>query len=419
MKPPEYYAQEFNITDDEILPFSRRIRADPQDGGLYTAEPTSISWHIPESDKLQPDVLRTLEEQAPDDITPFRDDQGHSWIRVGNYNATYSPEKLRMWFNGQFKDNDLGFINPLWRTTTQRYGIINPVDGYGPMEDALRDLGLADSFYGNFRLYDRGGTWYMTGLFDVDHLRIDIDGDPVRIGFQSGSDVYGNLSFFAEGFAQDTYCVNSMYALTDKKRRKHASPDSTSHLSYDDFVEWWEAFFTEMFDITSDLEAAIQDARDVTLDVTELPFDIEGFYELMGFPNGNQTPFASLAKVYARSRATDQFRPTMWDLHSGATAVLEHEWDHSEGTTFRGYVQLANDLLFNPYLSVQRARNAFERRLEEEGVGGAETLGGQEALAVIVSFEDELARQADRWEVRQERLQTKIAVSEEEPEAEV
>lgn len=422
---PAYYKSRYGVTEEECLPFSRVLRNDPWDGGLFTAESTSVSWHIPESDKLRPDVLRTLEEEAPDDIIPFRDDEGQSWVRVGNYNATYCPEKLERWFQGIYHDDDLGFINPLWKTTTETYGIINPTDGYGPLEDALREHDLGDAFYGNFRLYDRGGTWYLSGLFNQSEMSVEVEGvgNPVAVGFQSGSDVFGNLAFFAEGFAQDTGCTNSIHAITDKKRRKHVSSHGSSHLSRSKFVEWWNDFFEEMFDLTSDLQAAITDAQDVELDFTELPFDLEEFYELIGFPNGNQSPFASVAKVYAQERAFDRYRPTMWDVHSGATAFLEHEWDHSEGTQFRRYVRLANDLLFNPHVSVERARDEMERRIAEAegGAEGALTLGGEDALAQVTQLTETLEEQADRWEERQHRLQTKIEMSEQEeepPEAE-
>jgi len=409
---PDYYKAEYGIDESDCKPFSQVIRADPRDGGLYTADTTSIGWHLSLSSELSEGFIENLNRESPDNFDLFRDAEGQVWVRTRQFNATYSPEKMAAWFDGEFRDDAFGFLDPLWRVSTERYGIINPADAYAPLEDALREHNLGDSFYGQFRLYKGGGLWYLDGMFDLDQLDISLpDGsDPIKVGFNSGADFFGNTAFYAEGFAQDTRGTNSIRALTDQMKRKHTSGDDSDHLNYEEFTEWWDTLVSEIFGITDRLQDAIEDAMAVELPLTELPFDLEEFYTLVGFPNGAQTPFAQMAKVYANSYAESQFSPTMWDVHSGATAVLEHEWDHSEGDTFRQYVRMANDLLFNPHLSVQQARNEFTRRLEEEGAGDdTQTLGGQSGVAQIQSFEESLETKAEEWEERQESLQTVMA----------
>lgn len=412
---PAYYREKYGVDESDCHPFSHVIRADPEDGGMFTADTTSIAWHVPLSDSFSESFIETAREQSPQDFDLFRDARGQAWVRTEQFNATYSPEKMNSWFNGRFHDDDFGFLDPLWRVSTERYGIINPDDAYAPLEDALRELNLDDGFYGHFRLYKGGGLWFLDGMFNTDSASVSPPGasDPLMIGFNSGSDFFGNTAFYAEGFAQDTRCTNSIRSLTDQMKRKHTSRESARHLDYEELTDWWERLLRQIFDIKDQLVEAIADAIDVTLPLNELPFDIEEFYELVGFPNGSQTPFASMAKVYCNSYAESRFAPTMWDVHSGATAVLEHEWNHSEGDTFRDYVRIANDLLFNPHISVERARDEFKRRIEQEGAGASDTqtLDGTQGLAQIQSFEESIEDKAEEWETRQNTLQTIMEAS--------
>lgn len=416
---PDYYKNQYGITADDCLPFSQVIRADPQDGGLFSADVTDFSWQFP-LDGLDPAFVADLNDNAPEGLDVTYDEDGTPWVQSDRFNAVYSPEKVQMWLEGQFQwdaddplfeDQRGAFIDPLWKTATTTYAVINPVDGYGPLEDTIREFGLEDAFYGNFRLYKNGGAFYLDGLFNDEQATIDPEGvdDPLKIGFESGGDFFGNTAFFAQGFAQRTSCTNSMRSLTDKLKRRHVSPKGNSGLGSKNFDEWWAYLLRQALGVKTDLEDAISDAMEVEVPLPELPFDLEDFFNLYGFPAQD---FAPQAKIYAESEADDKWHPTMWDLHNGVTAVLEHEWDHTEGSQFQQYVRMGNDLLFNPALSLQQVENAYERRIQEQ-VGDAEdqgTLQDETGLAQIEEYRASLAEQADEWEERQDRLQSQMAV---------
>jgi len=405
---PEYYQTAHGVSEDDCLPFSQVIRNPPNAGGLFSAETTTVSWQFPLSGSFGQAELADLEHHAPSGLNPYYGEDGNVWVEVDYYNATYSPEKVDMWLNGHFKDDRWGFVNPLWRVSTERYGIINPGQAYAPLEDAVRDHDLGDAFYGQFRLYEGGGSWVLDGLFDTRQVSYP-GGDPVKLGFTSGSDFFGNTSFFAEGYAQDTACTNSIRALTDRMTRRHTSKDGVAHVDYTQFKRWWVKLLDQIDLVSSELHKAIEEALDVTVPLPDLPFDLAEFYRLAGFKDD----IAVGATYRAQSRAKDRWHPTMWDVHSGATGYMSHDWAHGESDKFREYNRLANDLLFNPSLIVDRAADEYERRQraksDDELLVGGDTSDG---IAAVTRFSESIRERADEYEDRQDRLQTLMADAE-------
>ena len=83
-------------------------------------------------------------------------------------------------------------------------------------------------------------------------------------------------------------------------------------------------------------------------------------YELLDFPSY----LAEQAAGDAEANAPDPFRIDMWTLHSGATYALTHFFKGKEGSSLDGFVRTANDVLFNPEGTVERAREEYERQVE-------------------------------------------------------
>ncbi len=128
----------------------------------------------------------------------------------------------------------------------------------------------------------------------------------------------------------------------------------------DDLREWWEARFEQLDLLADDLLDCIAAAQDVTLDIGDLPFDLEAFYELLSFP----TYLAEHAASDARANASDLREPNLWVLHSGTTYALTHQFRGGDGSALQEYTRLANDLLFNPEVTIDRVETAHERETE-------------------------------------------------------
>jgi hypothetical protein len=416
---PDYYGDTYGVAADECRSFSEVLRQHPRQGGLYSAETTSVSWEFPLPDHLTAQRAFAVEEAIEDagGSAEIRyDEDGAAWVSTDRFNAVYSPEKIESWLRGEHRHEDAdgtrrGLIDPLWKTFSDSYTIINPATAYGPLENAIREHDLASAFYGQFRTYNGGGTFVLDGLFDTREVELPGEDDPVVLGFTSGGDYFGNRAFYAEGFAQDTACTNSMRNLTDRLTRRHVGEPG-------EFTQWWEAILTKIDVVADELHQAIREALDVEIPLFELPFDLTEFFELQGFP----AEFARLAAGYTQARAEDRYTPNAWELHSGVTAVLEHEWDNTEGSTFRGYVRMSNDLLFNPHQVIEQVEQNYEYRIEQErqqaGDGQqAISTAEEEGLATLAQVSASVADRAAEHEDRQAALQELMADAEADAEA--
>jgi len=169
----------------------------------------------------------------------------------------------------------------------------------------------------------------------------------------------------SRGFAQDSYCQNSMRALTDRQTVKHVGGIGS-------FEAWWEQLLGQLEIVANDLYAFITDAQEITLDLREVPFDVETFYTLLSFPEYLATRAAS----DARAEAADPFEIDMWTLHSGATHALTHFYTGKEGTSLDQYVRTANDMLFNPQATLERITDEYKRQAAAE-TGAMDRLGSE------------------------------------------
>ena len=174
-------------------------------------------------------------------------------------------------------------VDPLFHVPSDSYTILNPVKVYAPLEAVLREQTvdgrpLAEVAFGEIRQYRGGGEVHMDVLFDGLDVTLPDRREPISMGVTSGYDFFGGHAVYVEGFAQDTHCSNSMRSLTGKEVIRHVG-------DVDAFDAWWEDILGQLDLVADDLAEFIDDARDVTLDFTELPFDVAGFYDLLGLPD--------------------------------------------------------------------------------------------------------------------------------------
>jgi len=221
------------------------------------------------------------------------------------------------------------------------------------------------------------------------------ENEPITMGLTSGYDFFGGHAVYVEGFAQDTACKNSIRSLTDKEIVKHVG-------DVEDFGSWWESILAELEQVADDLFGFIEDAQDITIDFTDVPFSVTEFYELLDFPSY----LAERAASDAEANAPDPFRIDMWTLHSGATYALTHFFKGKEGNSLDRYVRTANDVLFNPQGTVEKVEKGYEQVIGD--AGEHEGLHNKDAVAQIESFDSDLQTKAQEFEDRKESLNIQL-----------
>lgn len=357
---PEWYARQTSI--DDLPSFSEALRALPR------AIETEVAFHNPTTD---------------------------SWVPTRRFNALIDPERLR---------TDASAVDSLFHIPTTSYSIINPSDVYGPLEAVLRDeqvdgTPLGDLVFGEIRQYRGGGEVHMDLLFDGLAVTLPDRRDPITMGITSGYDFFGGHAVYVEGFARDTQCANSIRQLTNRKTVKHVG-DVRS------FDVWWEQVLGQLGLVADDLLAFIEEAAEITVEFTAVPFDVTEFYELLGFP----TYLAERASSDARANATDPFEIDVWTLHSGATYALTHFFTGSEGSALDRYVRTANDILFNPNATIETVEQTYEQQAiadtDEDGQTG---LTSQTALAQIEYVGADIREKARQFNAREMTLRERFA----------
>jgi hypothetical protein len=343
------------------------------------------------------EAIRALPRAVETEVAytnPYSDE----WIPTDRFTALVDPNRLR---TQAAEETD---TDPLFYIPTDSYSIINPTDVYGPLEDVLGEetldgQSLGDIVFGEIRQYRGGGEVHMDLLFDGLSVDLPEQGDPITMGVTSGYDFFGGHAVYVEGFARDTSCANSIRQLTDRETIKHVG-------DVGDFQSWWEGILDQLGLVAEDLLAFIDDASDITVDFTDVPFTVEECYELLGFP----TYLADRAASDARSEAADPFEIDMWTLHSGATYALTHFFQGKEGTSLDRYVRTANDILFNPEATIETVEQTYEREAvadtDQDGQTGLES---QVALAQIERVGQDVREKATQFEEREATLRERFA----------
>ena len=360
---PEWYRQHHG--SDDLVSFAEAIRDLPQ------AVKTTVAYQNPYTDE---------------------------WVETERFNALVEPSRARSQAREEEPETDSLFHIP-----TDSYAIINPVDVYGPLEEVLREetidgTPLGEVMFGEIRYYRGGGEVHMDIMFDGLEVRLPGRSDPITMGVTSGYDFFGEHAVYVEGFAQDSYCSNTMRSLTDKEVIKHVG-------DVRNFRTWWEELLAQVELVADDLFEFIRDAQDIKLDFSALPFTVTEFYRLLGFPDY----LAERAASDSEANATSPVEIDMWTLHSGTTYALTHFFQGKEGASLDGYVRTANDILFNPEGTIERVERAYEEQLEADGDDGSQaSLAGEQALASIERVSDDLQEKVDQFEEREDALRERF-----------
>lgn len=380
--------------------------------GLERAEPTTNAWKVPEqvARRLDADAIN---EDAPDGVEAFETVDGDLFIATRRFQSVVSPDKMTNWLKGDFRREDSNeWRDPLWHVPTTDYTIVNPMDFYEPLEQALRDEELGDSVFGEIRTYKGGGEVHMELLFDAFSIDLsdDNEGGPILLGIRTGYDYFGGTALYAEGFAQDRYCQNSIRNITEEKTRRHVGDPGETR-------EWWDGILAEMDLMTDRLAEVIEEAGNIEVDYLDFEFseltghadDLQAWFEMAGFPSY----LAREAAANVRSRSENQFLPTMWELHSGATYAITHHYRGGENTSrLNDLVNAANDMVMNPAQAVNvvdtRAQQYAERqRREADNEGELDAFSFE---ASVEKFQQSIEHQRDEFETRQEELRQMLTV---------
>jgi hypothetical protein len=361
---PAWFAEKTQVDPEEVVSFSEAVRSLPR------AVETTVAYQNPYTEE---------------------------WVETERFNALVEPTRAMEQASGD-ADEEVLFHVP-----SDSYSIINPTDVYGPLEDVLRSTdiqsqSLGDVVFGEIRQYRGGGEVHMDVMFDGLEVTLPGRSDPITMGVTSGYDFFGGHAVYVEGFAQDSYCSNSMRALTDREVVKHVG-------DVGDFESWWEDVLSQLDLVADDLAEFIRDATEIDLEFAEKPFDVRGFYDLLGFPEY----LAERAAEDARANAPDPFTIDMWTLHSGATHALTHFFRGKEGSSLDSYVRLANDILFNPEATLDRVEAEYEQRMEADDEDGDQrSLAAANGLAQIERVGDDLRDRVDQFGSREEALRERF-----------
>ncbi|EMA52023.1 hypothetical protein [Halococcus salifodinae] len=334
--------------------------------------------------------------RAVDTEVAYQNPYTNEWVETDRFNAVVEPSRLRD------QAQDANDVNPLFHVPSDSYTILNPVDVYGPLESVLQNEAvdgqpLGEVMFGEIRQYRAGGEVHMDVLFDGLEVRLPGRGEPITMGVTSGYDFFGGHAVYVEGFAQDGVCTNTMRQLTEKEVIKHVG-------EVKDFEAWWERILTSLELVADDLFAFIRDANRISIDFTSVPFDVEMFYTLLGFP----AYLAERAAVDAEASAEDLFEIDMWTLHSGATYALTHFFTGKEGTALDEYARLANDVLFNPEATIERVKEAYQDALDASETGDQATLNGEQGLARIERVHRNVQADIEQFESREATLRERF-----------
>ncbi|MFB6201324.1 MAG: hypothetical protein ABEI98_04865 [Halorhabdus sp.] len=357
--------------------------------------------------------------RATETTVAYKNPCTDEWVSTERFSAVVEPSRLERQADHRQPSTDGGTAagrgseaadgtDPLFHIPTSSYAIINPADVYSPLEAVLRETAyegqpLGDLVFGEMRQYRGGGEVHMDIMFDGLSVTLPERSEPITMGLTSGYDFFGNHAVYVEGFARDTACANSIRSLTDRETVKHVGDVA-------DFDAWWERLLNQLGLLKGDLAAFIDDAQEITLDLTAVPFNLEQFYRLLEFPDY----LATQAANDARANAADPFDPDMWTLHSGATYALTHAFTGREGSALDRYVRTANDILFNPEATLERVKTTYEERAAADTDGDGQTdIESQAALAQLERITEDLQTQVRQFEAREATLRERLSDTEE------
>lgn len=296
----------------------------------------------------------------------------------------------------------------LFNIPTDDYEIINPSAFLRPLTEVLRDRGWGDEVFGEVRLDRDGGRATMDIYVDgqtVDSPVFDADRPPVVVGLQVQWDFFGDWAVRCCGQGLDWNCTNRISRITDREIVKHAGDVEGRQ----DWYDWFDGILDTLDAKTDQLSNIIQQAAEETLDLSDLPEDIDAefkdldaapwtaLYGYMGLPDY----LAEAAGRRLQSDAEHPFEPNFWEIHSAATNAVTHHarGNRAAGGAWDNYAQTANDMLFNPPAMEDRIVANYEADRVEAGQDTLDAEAGGVA-SIRTAFEDMADRkeQYEEWE---------------------
>lgn len=314
-------------------------------------------------------------------------------------NAIINPDKMAdAVMSGEASGDELTYA-----ISSEKYTIINPLEAWEPMCEAIDEAGLSGDVIGEFRVYNGGAAVHGDVLFVNESIQLP-DRDPLFVGLQTGNSFDGSASLYAAGFMMDGFCRNTTRYLTDKKSRKHTGNPQEHR-------EWWAEILTQMGAMRDYLGEIIEEAIDVELNFIRLPFEPEDFFELLEIPSYLAHQAALDAQSRSQTEGGDRFRLNSWVLHSGLTYALTHTYKGTNETgRLEDYYQTAKEILYNPALIAARVERNYEARLlREAGENEALSADSEKQLASVQRLTTEMSERKDEFERNEERMAALIA----------
>ncbi|ELY49871.1 hypothetical protein DV706_14045 [Natronorubrum bangense] len=339
-----------------------------------------------------------IQELDPVEIAPLfvgnpYDPEGQP-IPISFSNATINPDTAidlarRSMSGEQLSEDDGDFMS--YATHSDGYAAVPHYEFFFPMAKALLDADIRD-VSGEFRCYDNGAQVHGEVMFQdaESQLNLPDDRDPLFVGLSVGNSYDGTCAMYAQGYAMDTTCTNSMRSLTDRKSRKHIGEPS-------EVAEWWDEVLIQMTALRDILGEIIEEALEVEVDFLNQPYDPEEFYEHLGLPSYLARAAATTARNRSPQEGGTRTVMSFWTLHSGLTSALTHDFNGtSEVGSIETYSQIAKELLFNPQRMIGEVKSSYERQQRQDEAVDERTL--EQNIAMIEQYEVTLDDRKEEFE---------------------
>lgn len=280
-----------------------------------------------------------------------------------------------------------------WTTASDSYTETDAMDNYGPLVALARRRDYTHAF-GHVRAYRNGGDVHMD-VFFPSLTANDPEDDSARyvLGFETGYDYFRSQSVTASVAAFDTETGAILRGLSKPYSSPHRGDIKART------VEWFDAMLDRAETVSETLYEVVAEARNYTIDLTQVPLTVADFYEGAGLPPG--------IAAAAAERVSDTRTPSAWDLYEPLTVVLTREYGAKVGgSALTKHASRANDLLYSPASTEQ---SAYRRAAETDVHSKQSTLGDTETAAdVLLARATSLDEAVERSVSFRERIKTML-----------
>lgn len=281
----------------------------------------------------------------------------------------------------------LGFdVRFRWQIASSRYSPGDMRDFFRRKIAACQKHG-AENAFGWIRHYDWGGSVTLTTIYPSKAYEID-PADDTDVDLQNGELTIATDQDFDEGDINESEPTTIYYGdqlKYDFRGRQKLSvtpviyipeadtmiplPHPEADLSrkhtgnlMKDAIDWHERVLSTLDDLCETVNQEIKRARLVAIDFSDLPFNVEEFYQYIGVRNDD---YVEAAADRATAFADPSHQPTLWNLQlSLKLAILDNFDGNRAGKTYREYQELAGEILRHPATMITTAKEQF--RLEAD-----------------------------------------------------